>query len=524
MTTRRPLRSCAVCGTRLAGDNPEVHCGPCQRRRLGPFVGPPSVPSDFWADARLQEGIKARHIGQIIRAYRLHPWHERSLSQERVAAWLHLSQTQLSRIESGRPVQDLTRLTARARLLGLPPALLWFTLPDGQPAAASAGDSFSSHASYAPAGYANPGSPSSAVCETVETRAVQMAREEADNVRRSEFLMLSGATLAGILAPPLIHGWPDRRVAPLPELTDDLLDQLRAQTEGFRWLDRRQGSLRLLPATTRHARGLANFWRLTDRPSRLRAELAEIAADTCHLVAYQAFDQGERTQAIEWYRCSAELAAQAGAQDLYVFAMCGVAYMHARDGHDALAVSVLRQLGSLPLSVAAQCYVAVYEAHAQAAAHDRDRALGALEHAHVLAGRTGHETPSAWLGVTDGSFVDRQAAIVLAEFGDPEALRVLTRLEVRTSAAFRRYQVTLDANFALAHAKLGEVEQATARMTSALARNEHTRSAEKHTRIVDARRVLGSCADAKEVREVDELLRATESSALTSGRSPRVTG
>jgi hypothetical protein len=41
--------------------------------------------------------------------------------------------------------------------------------------------------------------------------------------------------------------------------------------------------------------------------------------------------------------------AKARDQDLYVFAMCGVAYMHALNGDGELALSVLNQLGSLSL-------------------------------------------------------------------------------------------------------------------------------------------------------------------------------
>lgn len=49
-----------------------------------------------------------------------------------MAGWLRLSQAQLSRVESGAPVQDLTRLIAWARLLGMPPARLWFQMPENR--------------------------------------------------------------------------------------------------------------------------------------------------------------------------------------------------------------------------------------------------------------------------------------------------------------------------------------------------------------------------------------------------------
>jgi len=56
--------------------------------------------------------------------------HGRQLSQDVVAGWLGLTQPQLSRIESGRAIEDLGRLIPYAQALGIPRELLWFKLPD----------------------------------------------------------------------------------------------------------------------------------------------------------------------------------------------------------------------------------------------------------------------------------------------------------------------------------------------------------------------------------------------------------
>jgi len=332
--------------------------------------------------------------------------------------------------------------------------------------------------------------------------------DEAEDVRRLEFLRLTGVTLASALAPPLVHGWPDQWGQQLPQITDAMLAQLRAQTEGFRWLDRQQGAYFLLPQTARHARALVNLWRRSDGAGPARRALAEMAADACHLVAYQAFDQGERNRAVEWYRCSAELAAQARAKDLYVFAMCGVAYMHARDGDSELAVSVVHQLAALPLSEAAGCYVGVYAAHAHASAGQRDLALRALDRAAASSERSRGDAPATWLGIPDLAFVERQRAMILAGFGSPEALTVLARLETETPAVFQRYQVTLLTDQAQAHARLGHVEQAASLLCAAHQRNARVYSAEKRLRIRQARQVLQPWQTASAVKELDEALRA----------------
>ncbi|WP_158073393.1 helix-turn-helix transcriptional regulator [Actinophytocola xanthii] len=65
--------------------------------------------------------------------YRNHPRHLRSfgaaLTQELLGRWLGLTQAQVSRIENGRPEQNLQTLRNYARVLHLPQHLLWFDLP-----------------------------------------------------------------------------------------------------------------------------------------------------------------------------------------------------------------------------------------------------------------------------------------------------------------------------------------------------------------------------------------------------------
>ncbi|GGK17835.1 hypothetical protein GCM10010124_08000 [Pilimelia terevasa] len=92
------------------------------------------VPPSFWQHPSLQKALAARHMGQVIAAYRRHPARAAPLSQEVVAGWIGLTQSQLSRIETGGSVQDLDRLVHWARTLHIPPKRLWFTLP-GSPIA-----------------------------------------------------------------------------------------------------------------------------------------------------------------------------------------------------------------------------------------------------------------------------------------------------------------------------------------------------------------------------------------------------
>ncbi|WP_327427302.1 helix-turn-helix domain-containing protein [Streptomyces sp. NBC_01236] len=124
-----PARYCQ-CGTRLARDNSGTECHACRRKRqIAAVAQPPEVPASFWENEQMCEALDSWHMGKVVYAYRTHPYHGRALSQEVVADWLGLTQAQLSRIESGKPPQDLGKLMQWAHSLGIPSNLLWFKLP-----------------------------------------------------------------------------------------------------------------------------------------------------------------------------------------------------------------------------------------------------------------------------------------------------------------------------------------------------------------------------------------------------------
>jgi transcriptional regulator with XRE-family HTH domain len=504
-------RYCSSCGSRLARDNTDTFCALCRKRARDAALRPPTVPPDFWDTDQLNNALASWHMGKVIRAYRHHPFHgPRPLAQELVGSWLGITQAQLSRIEQGRPIQDLDRLTRWAQTLHIPGEYLWFKLPDQR----STTDCTAAVASPSPAltgGGAADGEPST-------------LPEEAEDVDRAQFLLLAGSTVAGFLASPLVHDWPDRHHLPsLPDLTEVLLDQVRAQTEGFRWLDRKDGATKHLPAAAAHARNLTRLWRVTDDRHPLRCQLAEVAADACRLVAYQAFDQGQRPQAIEWLGRSADLAARADSQDLYVFAVCGVADMHTKSGDAHLALSVLHQLCPLPLSMAARFFIAVYEAHAYASARRLDLALNALDRAMTLSEQTAHEAPSSWLGIPANSFVERQRAIILAQSGEIEALSLLERLDRSSPAAFRRYRVALATDRALTYAHNQHLEPTAQALTCALTLNQHVHSVERAQQILTVRAMLDPYQDSRHVKALDEVIHTTKTRELILGRQREAT-
>lgn len=99
MVSQSARRRYCRCGTHLAADNTGSQCAQCERVSRDKLIAPPVYgPS----------GISQTLLGQ----------------------WLDLSQPQISRIETGPPVRDLDTLAYWARVLQIPPKLLWFRLPE----------------------------------------------------------------------------------------------------------------------------------------------------------------------------------------------------------------------------------------------------------------------------------------------------------------------------------------------------------------------------------------------------------
>jgi hypothetical protein len=186
-----------------------------------------------------------------------------------------------------------------------------------------------------------------------------------------------------------------------------------------------------------------------------------------------------------------------------------MASMHARTGGVELALSVLHQLFALPLSAAAQCYIAVHEALTQAKARRLTLALKAFDRAAIFSEQTKNEAASSWLGIPDRSFVERMRASVLAQFGNIEAITLLERLDQSTPAAFQRYRVHLATDVALIHAHQKQVEPSAEALASAVLLNRQIRSVEKTRRIYAVRALLDPYRDSKAVQAVDEMIRET---------------
>jgi DNA-binding XRE family transcriptional regulator len=106
----------------------------CQRATRDKLIAPPVIPASFWTTDQLCDAFAAQHMGWVCRAYRQHLYHvpvygSAGITQALVGQWLGISQAQVNRIERGAAPKNIDTLTHWARVLHIPPDLLWFDLP-----------------------------------------------------------------------------------------------------------------------------------------------------------------------------------------------------------------------------------------------------------------------------------------------------------------------------------------------------------------------------------------------------------
>ena len=127
-------RRCAGCSAVLATDNTARLCARCYRDQRDQLRTPPAQVSDeFWDTDDFRAAFESQHIGRVCKAYRHHRRHlqlfGKALNQEHLGRWLGLTQAQVSKLENGKPEQNLETLRAFAETLRIPQHMLWFDFP-----------------------------------------------------------------------------------------------------------------------------------------------------------------------------------------------------------------------------------------------------------------------------------------------------------------------------------------------------------------------------------------------------------
>lgn len=303
-------------------------------------MSPPAVPPGFWLTDRMRDAFAARHMGRIICAYRVHAWHGKPLSQETVARWAGLGQAQLSRVESGPRLQGLSRLAHWARVLRIPPRLLWFDVA-GEPGG-SAG---------LPAGASGP--------------ATEL--EEVSATLRRGFVAIGGSAVAGhALARldgelDLIHLTLDRGTA-----SEERITHLERVAEEFGARVQEVTPLAVLAPTLAALRSVRTL--LEERqPTARQVRLVRVGAMLATVVGEIMFCVGRLRQAGDWYQTAGHAASDAGDRYLADVALGGRAYLatYSSDPRGVLALLAPRLDGlAVPSPAVARLWGLRARAHA----------------------------------------------------------------------------------------------------------------------------------------------------------------
>jgi transcriptional regulator with XRE-family HTH domain len=280
------------CGTRLALDNPGPLCAGCQRACRDRFT-PPDVPAEFWLTERLMDAFAAQHMGRVAAAYRKHPYHwlvygDGGISQRLLGQWLGLSQAQVSRIEHGPPVRNLDLLVYWARVLRIPPELLWFKLPGDTGPLVEAAHVATIDPERDPvltASWSHRG--------TLEASVALRGGE--GQVQRRKFLLLAGAALT---APA--HQWLIREPGPVVSglsggrVSASLADRLPAMIAELRKMDDVAGGGSVFPLVQHHFGWVAGLLDQASYDERTGCLLHVALAELGLTAGWAAYDVGEQ--------------------------------------------------------------------------------------------------------------------------------------------------------------------------------------------------------------------------------------
>jgi tetratricopeptide (TPR) repeat protein len=443
----------------------------------------------------MRRALATRHMGKIARAFRTHAY-GRPISQSVAASWFFLTQAQLSRIESGPPIQNMDRLVQWAHILRIPADLLWFPLPaprEPTRAGRCADDDFA-----APGGS---GCPTSAPSPS-EPPGPSGAPDPAchfpcDDDEWRQLAELSRATFfergVGAVTLPAIGLDELQHIA--IALTDarryadnTVVGYFRRQLDECAANDRRRGPRRSIPMIIGLIAAVEQLAR--EANADIRRELLRVGSRAAELAGwfYRDIVMPElanywRDRAVEWAQAANDFAMQG-----YVLLKKAQAAWDDRDGLRMLTMARAAQDGPWRLPPHILAEAAQQEARALAmAGHPLDLVEHRLDRARALLGR--HDPtrldPEAWLSTHyDQAVFNLQLAICYYTAGQSgRALELYDAWLTPATFSARDYGYFL-ALKGLAYAMAEEPDEAAAAGLRALALAHETNSARTHQEVL----------------------------------------
>ena len=411
------------CGTLLAKDNTERQCARCERASRDKLITPPEVPFEFWQTDQFRDAFAAQHVGRVARAYRTHPYHyavygSSGVSQGLLGQWLGLSQPQVSRIENGPPIRNLDTLAYWARVLDIPPELLWFRLPAKKSERAVTEPAVIQFGVTLTGPQLNGMQPGSDTCRepaddpehdpvlvapwnhrgTVEAVVVLSG---GDRVKRRVFLSLAGPALTAPAHQWLVHE-PEPVVAGLAggRVSAGVVDRLPAMIAELRAMDDVAGGGDVLSLAQYHFGWVAGLLDQSSYGDATGRKLHVALAELGQFIGWVCYDTAQHGLAQRYYIAGLRAAHTADDRLLGAHILGSMAYQAAHQGQPGEAVTIIDTAvagtrGQQTPRLLAELYIR--KAHGFAVLNDTSACTAAISQARTHVEQAGNDDGPPYL-------------------------------------------------------------------------------------------------------------------------------
>ncbi|MGH3928436.1 MAG: hypothetical protein ACRDTF_00490 [Pseudonocardiaceae bacterium] len=417
------------------------------------------MPPEFWEAEQFGEAFAARHMGRISRVYRMHPDHHAvygraGISQTLLGQWMGLRQPQISRFETGGPLQHLDTLQHWARMLRIPAQWLWFRMPQDQEPLIIAEPAHSDHDTPSPNGLVpllaerqadgvEPGpEPSGEPADDPEHDPVLVAPwnhrgtveavvvlSGGSGVKRRVFISLTGPALTApahqwlIHEPePLISGLSGRRISM------QLVNQLTAMITELRRMDDVAGGDSVLALAQQEFGWVAGLLDQASYDDTTGRKLHTALAELGQLCGWTAYDAGDFGLAQRYNIAGLRAAHSADDRPFGAYILSTMANQATRQGQPAEAVTFIETALAGTRRQATPALLAqlhIGQASAFAAVGDTSACHAAISQARTQVDALAPDDDPSWLYWMGASLIAVRSGHCLLELGRAEQAAAL---------------------------------------------------------------------------------------------------
>jgi hypothetical protein len=514
VTSNADNRRYCRCGARLATDNDSQLCASCLRQLRDRLLSPPVVPASFWLTPQMRDAFAAQHIGRVARAYRQHRHHDAvygasGISQSLLGQWLSLTQAQVSRVENGAPLKNIDTLTHWARVLRIPPDLLWFDPPGHhRVTAATVNELFDANGRTSTNG-------------TLELHSGAWlpanSSELAELLREGAELPTNAATVTRLVPEWLVSEPPQVvEVRAGRRIGEGLVGKVERRIARLRRIDDFVAGGDLHNLVEQELRATSDLLREASYTELLGCRLLVAIGELCQLAGWVVGDAGQYDMAAHYYTVGVKAAHAADNPGLAGNLVSTLAYQVASVGNprEAVLLASSADHGGKQATPTVRALFKERLAWAYAKTGERqptERTLADVE--TVYEHRAPGDDPE-WVYWLDEDEITVMAGRCYVELGQADrAVPLLSGVLKHYDERHTRELALYTSWLAEAHIQLGEIDEAAATATRSLELSSQTTSARGDDRVNVLRRKLGRFKDVPAVSDFEAMVRELGESA-----------